>query len=138
MYRIIELLISTFKSNKNSLVRLRVAQYMEIIINRYDLGFIQKSQNQFEKEFLITGIDDTAQEVRSQVRIVFKAYYTIPEFKDRVQQILREMKTIGKKQLLIELNDNSPTRHNFGASNNGRSGSSRLQRVNSRLEIASR
>ena len=84
VHRIIELLSLTFKSNKNSLVRLRVSQYMEIIINRYDLGFIQKSQNILEKEFLITGIDDTAQEVRSQVRICFKAYYAIGEFKDRV------------------------------------------------------
>ena len=65
LLRIIELLASTFKNNKNSLVRLRAAQYFEIIINRYDLDFIQKSQKPLESEFLIPGIDDTAQEVRS-------------------------------------------------------------------------
>ena len=36
-----------------------------------------------EQEFLIPGIDDTAQEVRSQVRVCFKAYATIPEFAER-------------------------------------------------------
>ena len=43
---------------------------MEIIINRYDLDFIQKSQNTLEKEFLIPGIDDMAQEVQHEACIV--------------------------------------------------------------------
>lgn len=38
----IELLAMQFKS-KNSLVRLRVAQYFEIVIKRYDIDFLLKS-----------------------------------------------------------------------------------------------
>ena len=40
--RIVELLVLQFKS-KNSLVRLRVAQYFEIILRRYDIDFLLKS-----------------------------------------------------------------------------------------------
>jgi len=39
-------------------VRLRVAQYMEIIIRRYDIDLIIKSQKALETEFLLKGIDD--------------------------------------------------------------------------------
>ena len=55
----IESLITQFKS-KNSLVRLRVATYIEVIIKRYDIDFLLKSQKALEAEFLVKGIDDQA------------------------------------------------------------------------------
>ena len=61
--RIIEVLILQFKS-KNSLVRLRIATYFEIIIQRYDIDFLHKSQKTLENDFLLKGIDDQAQDVR--------------------------------------------------------------------------
>ena len=42
-YRVIEALVLSFKSSKNSLVRLRIALYFEIIIKRYDIDMITKS-----------------------------------------------------------------------------------------------
>lgn len=62
--RIIELLLGQFKSNKNSLVRLRIASYFEIILKRYDIDFLLKSQKALETDFLLKGIDDQAQDVR--------------------------------------------------------------------------
>ena len=55
--RIIEVLIIQFKS-KNSLVRLRIASYFEIIIQRFDIDFLNKSQKTLEVDFLLKGIDD--------------------------------------------------------------------------------
>ena len=57
------MLILQFKS-KNSLVRLRIATYFEIIIQRYDIDFLHKSQKTLENDFLLKGIDDQAQDVR--------------------------------------------------------------------------
>lgn len=53
----IEVLIIQFKS-KNSLVRFRIATYFEIIIKRYDIDFLTKSQKTLEADFLLKGIDD--------------------------------------------------------------------------------
>lgn len=71
--RIVELLVSQFKS-KNSLVRLRVAQYFEIILRRYDIDFLLKSQKALETDFLLKGADDQAQDVRKHVRQCWKVY----------------------------------------------------------------
>ena len=57
--KIIDQLIVQFKS-KNSLVRLRVATYFEIILNRYDIDFIAKSQKTLENDLLLKGINDQA------------------------------------------------------------------------------
>ena len=61
--KIVELLNIQFKS-KNSLVRLRVATYFEIILKRYDIDFLAKSQKTLENDFLLKGINDQAQDVR--------------------------------------------------------------------------
>lgn len=61
--KIVELLIVHFRS-KNSLVRLRIASYFEIILKRYDIDFITKSQKALEADFLLKGINDQAQDVR--------------------------------------------------------------------------
>ena len=63
-YRVIEVLVGSFRTSKNSLVRLRIALYFEIIIKRYDIDMITKSQKALETEFLLKGIDDQAQDVR--------------------------------------------------------------------------
>lgn len=55
--KIVELLNVQFKS-KNSLVRIRVATYFEIILKRYDIDFITKSQKSLENDFLLKGIND--------------------------------------------------------------------------------
>ena len=56
-YRVIEVLLSQFKS-KNSLVRLRIASYLEVIILRYDIDFLMRSQKILETDFLLKGIED--------------------------------------------------------------------------------
>ena len=45
-------------------MRLRVALYFEIILRRYDIDFVSKSQKTLESDFLVKGIDDQAQDVR--------------------------------------------------------------------------
>ena len=77
------MLILQFKS-KNSLVRLRIATNFEIIIQRYDIDFLHKSQKTLENDFLLKGIDDQAQDVRKQVRMCWRAYQEVEEFSERV------------------------------------------------------
>ena len=58
--KVIEVFIAQFKSNKNSLVRLRIAMYLEIVIQRYDIDVLLKSAKALETEFLLKGMEDQA------------------------------------------------------------------------------
>ena len=82
-----------------------MAGYFEIIIRRYDINYILRQQQIFEREFLLKGIDDQAQEVRKQVRICWKTYKEIPEFACRINVMLMELRSSAKKQLMQELFD---------------------------------
>ena len=57
VFRVIEVLAIQYK-NKNSLVRQRIALYFDIIIKRYDIDFLSKSQKALEIDFLLKGIED--------------------------------------------------------------------------------
>ena len=41
-------------------MRLRIAMYLEIVIQRYDIDVLLKSAKALETEFLLKGIDDQA------------------------------------------------------------------------------
>ena len=51
------------------------------------------------------GIDDVAQDVRQQVRCCFIVYTSIPEFKDAALKLVHELRSVGKKQLVTELQE---------------------------------
>ena len=78
-------------------MRLRVANYMEIIIHKYDIELLMKSQKALEAEFLLKGIDDQSQDVRKQVRFCWRAYYQVAEFSPRVTKMISEMRGPAKK-----------------------------------------
>ena len=76
---------------------MRIATYLENIIKRYDIDFLTKSQRALEAEFLVKGVDDQNQDVRRQVRACWKVYNSVEEFKERVSQLLKEMRGATKK-----------------------------------------
>lgn len=55
--KVLDSLLVHFKS-KSSLVRLRIACYVEVIIKRYDPELLLKSQKALEADFLLKGIED--------------------------------------------------------------------------------
>ena len=88
-------------------MRLRIASYFEIILKRYDIDFLLKSQKALETDFLLKGIDDQAQDVRQQVRACWRVYNQ--EFADRVAFLVKDMRGAAKKQLQQELAASSPS-----------------------------
>jgi hypothetical protein len=53
----------------------------------------------------VPGIDDQSQEVRQQVRCCFLIYAAIPEFRDVALSLAFKIRTVGKKQLMNDLEE---------------------------------
>ena len=95
--RSIEAILMQFKS-KNYMVRQRIASYVEIMIRQYDIEHLMKVQRALEVDFLLKGIEDQSQDVRRQVRLCWRAYYSIDDsFKERVIELMNELRGISKK-----------------------------------------
>lgn len=62
---------------------------------------------QIETDFFTPGIDDQAATVRQEVRSCFKIYMN--EYQVNAERFIQSLRSIGKKQLMIELKDFKPS-----------------------------